>query len=166
MTSTDFTLLDLKNLLEWFELIPQNSKSDEKFQRTQEKIRGLFVWEFSPFTYTVKQGKGQDRSEPLLENLISSTMMDLELYTPGDLKSAKSSLLNRKTWLEENSTRNEKEILVKTTVIKSEIDTLQNQLESFIVKEKETRTTTAREISKIISALSKIDEKLKGVTDD
>ena len=146
--SDDFTLLDLKNILEWFELIPSDSKSDDKFKRTQEKIRGLF-------------NIHEDRSEPLLENLISSTILDLELYTKEDLKNAKSLLLNRKIRLEEKNHQREKEIIVKNNVLKTIIATLEKDLESFLAEEKEVRGITSHEISKIIDALVKIDKKME-----
>jgi hypothetical protein len=144
----DFTLLDLKNILEWFELIPNDSKSDDKFKRTLEKIRGLF-------------NIPEDRSEPLLENLISSTILDLELHTQEDLKSAKSLLLNRKTRLEEKNHQRETEMMSKNNVLEINIATLEKDLYSFLAEKQEVREITTHEISKIVEALAKIDKKLE-----
>ncbi len=150
MDSSGFTLLDFKNLLEWFELIPHESKNDDKFKRTQEKIRGLF-------------NIHEDRSEPLLENLISSTLMDLELHTLEDLKSAKSLLLNRKTRLKEKNSKRENEIIGKHTLIESNIKALEKELEYFRAEETEIREITMHEISKITHAIDTIDKKLEGM---
>jgi hypothetical protein len=144
----DFTLLDLKNILEWFELIPNDSKSVDKFKRTLEKIRGLF-------------NIHEDRSEPLLENLISSTLLDLELHTQEDLKSAKSLLLNRKTRLEEKNHQRETEMMSKNNVLEINIATLEKDLYSFLAEKQEVREITTHEISKIVEALAKIDKKLE-----
>jgi len=144
---SDLILIDLENILEWFDKIPVESKHDDKFQRTQEKVRGL---------YNIHE----DLAEPLLKNLISATLSTLELHSKEELKSAKSLLLNRKTRLEEHSKQIEKANMVNRTVITSEIDSLQKQLAVFSAKDNETRKATAVEVSKIISALSKIDERL------
>jgi hypothetical protein len=148
MSPSGLTLLDLKNLLEWFEIIPVNSKRDDKFQRTQEKVRGL---------YNIHE----DRAEPLLANLISATMMDLELHTPEELKNAKSLLLNRKVRLEEKARITEQNVLVHSSLIKSDIADLQFKLKSFIIEKQETQNITVLEIAKVVEALVMIDKKLR-----
>ena len=152
MSSSELTLLDLKNLLECFELIPVDSKSDEKFQRTQEKIRGLF-------------NIHEDRSEPLMGNLISSTLANLELYTDGDLKSAESLLLNRRVRLEEDIRLCERQVIEKNDLLESKISSLQHELKSYLSEARERMEITRREISKISAALDNIDKKRGESTD-
>ena len=152
MSSSELTLLDLKNLLECFELIPVDSKNDEKFQRTQEKIRGLF-------------NIHEDSSEPLMKNLISSTLVNLELYTDGDLKSAKSLLLNRKVRLEEDIRQCERQVIAKNGLLESKISSLQHELKSYLSEVKDALEITRHEVSKVNNALDRIDKKLEEFTD-
>ena len=87
MSFSELTILDFKNILEWYDLLSEKSQSIPKYERSQEKIKGLF-------------NIHEDRAEPLMDNLIARTLSDLETHTSDDLKSASSLLQNRKYRLE------------------------------------------------------------------
>ena len=44
MISNDFTLLDLMNILEWYELTPKDIQKSEQHKRTKIKIQALAIY--------------------------------------------------------------------------------------------------------------------------
>ena len=149
MSFSELTLLDFKNILEWYDLLSEKSQSIPKYERSQEKIKGLF-------------NIHEDRAEPLMDNLITSTLSDLEIHTSEELKSASSLLQNRKYRLEIKSKQIQDELYHRTASMKSEMTYLQFRLEEHEKEFEESMEMTENEIIKISHTLERIDEKLSG----
>jgi hypothetical protein len=149
MSFSELTLLDFKNILEWHDLLSEKFQSIPKYERSQEKIKGLF-------------NIHEDRAEPLMDNLIASTLSDLEIHTSEELKSASSLLQNRKYRLEIKSKQIQDELYHRTASMKSEMTYLQFRLEEHEKEFEENMEMTENEIIKISHTLERIDEKLSG----
>jgi hypothetical protein len=149
MSFSELTLLDFKNILEWYDLLSDKIKGIGKYERSQEKIRGLF-------------NIHEDRSEPLIDNLIGNTLSDLELHTSEELKSASSLLQNRKYRLEIKSKQIQDELYLRTNSMKSEMTYLEFRLEEHEKEFEESREMLEHEIKKISHVLERIDKKLLG----
>jgi hypothetical protein len=149
MSFSELTLLDFKNILEWYDLLSGKDKKYEQYGRSQEKIKGLF-------------NIHEDRSEPLMDNLIATVLSDLELHTSEELKSASSLLQNRKYRLEIKSKQIQDEQYHRTASMKSEMTYLEFRLEAHEKEFEESMEMTENEIIRISHALEKIDEKLSG----
>ena len=149
MSFSELTILDFKNILEWYDLLSEKSQSIPKYERSQEKIKGLF-------------NIHEDRAEPLMDNLITSTLSDLEIHTSEELKSASSLLQNRKYRLEIKSKQIQDELSHRTASMKSEMTYLQFRLEEHEKEFEESMEMTENEIIKISHTLERIDEKLSG----
>ena len=149
MSFSELTLLDFKNILEWYDLLSEKSRDIPKYERSQEKIKGLF-------------NIHEDRAEPLMDNLIARTLSDLEIHTSEELKSASSLLQNRKYRLEIKSKQIQDELYHRTASMKSEMTYLQFRLEEHEKEFEESMEMTENEIIKISHTLERIDEKLSG----
>ena len=149
MSFSELTLLDFKNILEWYDLLSEKSRDIPKYERSQEKIKGLF-------------NIHEDRAEPLMDNLIAATLSDLEIHTSEELKSASSLLQNRKYRLEIKSKQIQDELYHRTASMKSEMTYLQFRLEEHEKEFEESMEMTENEIIKISHTLERIDEKLSG----
>ena len=149
MSFSELSLLDFKNILEWYDLLSDKFTSIEKYKRTQEKVRGLF-------------NIHEDRAEPLMDNLIARTLSDLEIHTSEELKSASSLLQNRKYRLEIKSKQIQDELSHRTASMKSEMNYLQFRLEEQEKEFEESMEMTGSEIIKISHTLERIDKKLSG----
>jgi hypothetical protein len=149
MSFSELTLLDFKNILEWYDLLSDKVKGIGKYERSQEKIRGLF-------------NIHEDRSEPLGDNLIANTLSELELHTSEELKSASSLLQNRKCRLEIKSEHIREEMIHQSRSINSEIDHLKYSLEEKQKDWEESNALLDHESEKIILALGRILKKLSG----
>jgi hypothetical protein len=149
MSFSELTILDFKNILEWYDLLSEKSQSITKYERSQEKIKGLF-------------NIHEDRSEPLMGNLIATTLSDLEIHTSEELKSAKSLLQNRKYRLEIKSKQIRDELYHRTASMNSEMTYLEFRLEEHKKEFEESMEMTVSEIKKISRALDRLDEKLSG----
>ena len=149
MSFSELTILDFKNILEWYDLLSEKSQSIPKYERSQEKIKGLF-------------NIHEDRAEPLMDNLIAATLSDLEIHTSEELKSASSLLQNRKYRLEIKSKQIQDELYHRTASMKSEMTYLQFRLEEHEKEFEENMEMTENEIIKISHTLERIDEKLSG----
>ena len=149
MSFSELSLLDFKNILEWYDLLSEKSQSIPKYERSQEKIKGLF-------------NIHEDRAEPLMDNLIAATLSDLEIHTSEELKSASSLLQNRKYRLEIKSKQIQDELYHRTASMKSEMTYLQFRLEEHEKEFEESMEMTENEIIKISHTLERIDEKLSG----
>ena len=82
MSSGDFTLLDMMNVLKWYELIPKEIKILEQHVRTKIKFQGLFAIH-------------EDSSEILIANLVESVSSQFSLASNTELQSCRSLLANR-----------------------------------------------------------------------
>ena len=149
MSFSELTLLDFKHILEWYDLLSEKSRDIPKYERSQEKIKGLF-------------NIHEDRAEPLMDNLIAATLSDLEIHTSEELKSASSLLQNRKYRLEIKSKQIQDELYHRTASMKSEMNYLQFRLEEQEKEFEESMEMTENEIIKISHTLERIDEKLSG----
>ena len=149
MSFSELTILDFKNILEWYDLLSEKSRDIPKYERSQEKIKGLF-------------NIHEDRAEPLMDNLIAATLSDLEIHTSEELKSASSLLQNRKYRLEIKSKQIQDELYHRTASMKSEMTYLQFRLEEHEKEFEESMEMTENEIIKISHTLERIDEKLSG----
>ena len=149
MSFSELSLLDFKNILEWYDLLSEKSRDIPKYERSQEKIKGLF-------------NIHEDRAEPLMDNLIAATLSDLEIHTSEELKSASSLLQNRKYRLEIKSKQIQDELSHRTASMKSEMNYLQFRLEEQEKEFEESMEMTENEIIKISHTLERIDEKLSG----
>ena len=149
MSFSELSLLDFKNILEWYDLLSEKSRDIPKYERSQEKIKGLF-------------NIHEDRAEPLMDNLIAATLSDLEIHTSEELKSASSLLQNRKYRLEIKSKQIQDELYHRTASMKSEMTYLQFRLEEHEKEFEESMEMTENEIIKISHTLERIDEKLSG----
>ena len=149
MSFSELSLLDFKNILEWYDLLSEKSRDIPKYERSQEKIKGLF-------------NIHEDRAEPLMDNLIAATLSDLEIHTSEELKSASSLLQNRKYRLEIKSKQIQDELYHRTASMKSEMTYLQFRLEEHEKEFEESMEMTENEIIKISHTLERIDKKLSG----
>ena len=68
MSSDDFTMLDVMNVLKWYELIPNEVKSLEQHARTKIKFQGYLAIH-------------EDSSEILIANLVESASSKFSLST-------------------------------------------------------------------------------------
>ena len=82
MSSDDFTMLDMINVLKWYELIPNKIKILEQHARTKIKFQGLLAIH-------------EDSSELLIANLVEYTSSKFSLSSNIELKSSRSLLANR-----------------------------------------------------------------------
>ena len=147
MSFSELTILDFKNILEWYDLLSEKSQCIPKYERSQEKIKGLF-------------NIHEDRAEPLMGNLIAATLSDLETHTSEELKSASSLLQNRKYRLEIKLKQNQDELYHRTASMRSEMTYLEFRLETHEKEFEESMEMTKSEIKKISHALERIDKKL------
>jgi len=91
MGAGDLTMLDLRNILEWYELISDKNLpySGEQYLRTKVKVHGYLV-------------SMEDSSEPLASDLIGTIVSGLESAKYSDLQYARSLLENRLTRINED----------------------------------------------------------------
>ena len=82
MSIDDFTLLDMINVLKWYELIPNEIKILEQHARTKIKFQGLLALH-------------EDSSEILMANLVESVSSKFSLASNTELQSSRSLLANR-----------------------------------------------------------------------
>ena len=82
MSPDDFTMLDMINVLKWYELIPNEIKILEQHARTKIKFQGLFAIH-------------EDSSEILMANLVESVSSKFSLASNTELQSSRSLLANR-----------------------------------------------------------------------
>ena len=74
MGAGDLTILDLRNILEWHELISdKNISSEEQYLRTKVKVQGYLV-------------SMEDSFEPLATDLIGTVLSGLESAKYSDLQ--------------------------------------------------------------------------------
>jgi len=97
MISDNCTLCDLMNILEWYELAPNDIQTSEQHKRTKLKIQGL-------------RAIHEDSSEVLIANLAGDIELKYGNATFPDLQTARSLLVNR-------STRTSEEIKVVSKLI-------------------------------------------------
>jgi len=84
MISDNCTLCDLYNILQWFELTPNDIQTSEQHKRTKLKIAGL-------------RAIHEDSSEVLIANLAEDIQLKYGNATFPDLQTARSLLVNRTT---------------------------------------------------------------------
>ena len=84
MISDNCTLCDLYNILQWFELTPNDIQTSEQHKRTKLKIQGLCAIH-------------EDSSEVLIANLAEDIQLKYGNATFPDLQTARSLLVNRTT---------------------------------------------------------------------
>jgi hypothetical protein len=84
MSSDDFTLLDMINVLKWYELIPNEIKVLEQHARTKMKFQGLLAIH-------------EDSSEILVANLAEDIQLKFGNADIQYLQKARSLLVNRTT---------------------------------------------------------------------
>ena len=82
MSSDDFTLLDMINVLKWYELIPNEIKVLEQHARTKIKFQGLLAIH-------------EDLSERLIANLVEDASSKFSLASSTELQTSRSLLANR-----------------------------------------------------------------------
>jgi len=82
MSSKDFTLLDLSNVLSWYQLIPNEIKILEQHVRTNIKFQGLVAVH-------------EDLSERLIANLVEDASSKFSLASSAELQTSRSLLANR-----------------------------------------------------------------------
>ena len=82
MSSDDFTLLDMINVLKWYELIPNEIKVLEQHARTKIKFQGLLAIH-------------EDSSEILVANLAEDIQLKFGNASFQYLQKARSLLVNR-----------------------------------------------------------------------
>ena len=82
MSSKDFTLLDLMNVVTWSELIPNEVKILEQHVRTKIKFQGLVAVH-------------EDLSERLIANLVEDASSKFSLASSTELQTSRSLLANR-----------------------------------------------------------------------
>ena len=88
MISNDFTLLDLMNILEWYELTPKDIKKSEQHKRTKIKSQGFRITH-------------EDSSEQLIGNLTEEISSKFDDANFSELQQARSLLVNRTTRINE-----------------------------------------------------------------
>ena len=85
MSAGDLTLLDLRNILEWYELISEKEdSSEEQYVRTKIKIQGFII-------------AMEDSSEPLVDALVGTILSGLDSASYTELQYARSLLATRIT---------------------------------------------------------------------
>jgi hypothetical protein len=85
MSAGDLTLLDLRNILEWYELISEKEdSSEEQYVRTKIKIQGFII-------------AMEDSSEPLVDDLVGTILSGLDSASYTELQYARSLLATRIT---------------------------------------------------------------------
>jgi hypothetical protein len=82
MSSDDFTLLDMSNVLSWYQLIPNEIKILEQHVRTNIKFQGLVAVH-------------EDLSERLIANLVEDASSKFSLASSTELQTSRSLLANR-----------------------------------------------------------------------
>ncbi len=83
MSAGDLTLLDLRNILKWNELISEKKDfSEEQHVRTKIKIQGFII-------------AMEDSSEPLVDDLVGTILSVLDSAIYVELKYARSLLATR-----------------------------------------------------------------------
>ena len=82
MSSDDFTLLDLMNVISWSELIPNEIIILEQHARTKIKFQGLVAVH-------------EDLSERLIANLVEDASSKFSLASSTELQTSRSLLANR-----------------------------------------------------------------------
>ena len=82
MSSNDLTILDLRNILKWYELTPNDIQTSEQHKRTKIKIRGLLAIH-------------EDSSEILVANLAEDIQLKFGNASFQYLQKARSLLVNR-----------------------------------------------------------------------
>jgi len=84
MISDNCTLCDLYNILQWFELTPNDIQTSEQHRRTKLKIQGL-------------RAIHEDSSEVLIANLANDIQLKYGNANFSELQTARSLLVNRTT---------------------------------------------------------------------
>ena len=84
MISDNCTLCDLMNILEWYELAPNDIQTSEEHKRTKLKIQGI-------------RAIHEDSSEVLIANLAEDIELKYGHATFPDLQTVRSLLVNRTT---------------------------------------------------------------------
>jgi len=84
MIDDNCTLCDLMNILEWYELSPNDIQTSEQHKRTKLKIQGL-------------RAIHEDSSEVLIANLAEDIKLKYGNANFSDLQKARSLLVNRTT---------------------------------------------------------------------
>ena len=82
MSSEDFTLFDMMNVLKWYELIPNEIKILDQHVRTKIKFQGVVAVH-------------EDLSERLIANLVESVSSKFSLASSTELQPSRSLLANR-----------------------------------------------------------------------
>jgi len=83
MSAGDLTLLDLRNILKWHELISEKKDfSEEHHVRTKIKIQGFII-------------AMEDSSEPLVDDLVGTILSGLDSASYTELQYARSLLATR-----------------------------------------------------------------------
>jgi predicted component of type VI protein secretion system len=82
MSSEDFTLFDMMNVLKWYELIPNEIKILDQHVRTKIKFQGVVAVH-------------EDLSERLIANLVESVSSKFSLASSTELQTSRSLLANR-----------------------------------------------------------------------
>ena len=82
MSSEDFTLFDMMNVLKWYELIPNEIKILDQHVRTKIKFQGVVAVH-------------EDLSERLIANLVESVSSKFSLASFTELQTSRSLLANR-----------------------------------------------------------------------
>ena len=83
MSAGDLTLLDLRNILKWHELISEKKdSSEEQHVRTKIKIQGFIV-------------AMEDSSEPLVDDLVGTILSGLDSASYVELQYARSLIATR-----------------------------------------------------------------------
>ena len=149
MSHSELTLLDFKNILEWYESLPKETQNIPKYARSQEKIRGLFSIH-------------EDYAEPLVDNLIDATLSDLEKLTSDELKSARSLLQNRKYRFEIKSKKLEEMFDSETSRLNAQMTHLEFKLEEQKEMIEKKIDENKIDINNISFTIKRIDEQLAG----
>jgi hypothetical protein len=84
MSSNQLTLLDFRNILECYELAPNDIQKSEEHKRTKLKIQGL-------------RAIHEDSSEVLIANLADDIQLKYGNANFSELQTARSLLVNRTT---------------------------------------------------------------------
>ena len=99
MSSNQLTLLDFRNILECYELAPNDIQKSEEHKRTKLKIQGL-------------RAIHEDSSEVLIANLADDIQLKYGNANFSELQTARSLLVNR-------TTRTSEEIKVLSELIEN-----------------------------------------------
>lgn len=146
--SGDLTILDLSNILKWFEKIPRDDEYFERYARTYQKITGLIAID-------------EDRSEPLLENLLEETFFALDHSDAESIKNAKHLLETRHNRLEHLIAEINSQSQIKLAELRQKKRIVEKEILGHEEDVKNYHDTLRFEIEKIARAIQKIDEKLK-----